>query len=362
MTDVLRVLALETYPRLAAATRYRVLQYAPLLEEQGIVLDVRPFLSDRVFAGMYDRRNGLRTGAGIVAGMARRLRDVLSLAGYDAVFVQREAALVGPPLVEWLAQRRMPFVLDLDDATYIDRHSEVFGSLATLLKWPGKTDHLIRWAAHVVCGNPTIAEYVRGRGKPATVLPTMVDVDVFTPRPVRTEGELVVGWIGSHSTFPYLRTLLPVFRRLAKSHRFRLRVVGAGTTLLSEEGLPVESLPWDLHREVEDLRSFDIAVYPIVEDAWATAKSGFKAIQYLSCGVPYVASPVGVVKEIGTPGVTHFEAVTDDEWHAALSQLLTSAALRERMGKAGRAYAVAHYSTRAAASELSRILRNVTRR
>ena len=355
----LRVLAVATYPRLAAATRYRLLQYVPLLAERDVSVDVRTFLTDRIFAGLYDRRRALQTTAGILAGVGRRVSDAFRLRSYDLVFVQREAALIGPAVFEWLAHRSLPMVLDLDDSTYIERPSELFGAFAHYLKFHGKTARMIPWADHVVCGSPTVAAHVAERGVPTTILPTIVDVDVFAPRVVqRTNDPLVIGWMGTHSTYGYLRTLLPVLRSLAARHRFLLRVVGAGREDVIE-GVDTEFLPWDLQREVSDLQGFDIALYPIIPDAWAEGKSGFKSIQYLSCGLPFVATPVGVVSEIGIAGETHFEARTEEEWELALSRLLVDAGLRRRMGEAGRRYAVEHYSTRWSAVVLARIFQDV---
>ena len=152
-----------------------------------------------------------------------------------------------------------------------------------------------------------------------------------------------------------------MLRRLAEVHRFRLRLVGAGTTEPPLDGLAVDMQPWRLDRELADLQSFDVAVYPIVAEAWAEGKSGFKAIQYLSCGIPYVASPVGVVAQIGVPGATHLEARTEDEWFAALSSLLTNARARLEMGQRGRAYAVEHYSIPRAAALLAQVFRTSRR-
>jgi glycosyltransferase involved in cell wall biosynthesis len=358
MTErALRVLTLTTYPEYAAGTRFRLLQFVPLLAAHGIELDVRPLLTNSAFSTMYDRRYALRTAGGILAGFLGRARDAIRLGSYDAVLVQREAAIIGPPVMEWLAKRRLPMVLDLDDATYLERPSDVYGSFVMMLKWPGKTDRLIRWSDHVVCGSPAIADHASRLGAPATVIPTLVDVDRFRPRASRVSGDVVIGWIGTHSTFAYLRTLLPVFRRLAKDHRFRLRIVGSSAAEFPVDDIDVDLLPWRMDREVEDLQSFDIAVYPIVEDDWAKGKAGFKAIQYLSCGIPYVASPVGVVAGMGVPGVTHLEASSEGEWLAALAHLLSDAGARNEMGRQGREYALAHYSTDDAAATLAGIIR-----
>ena len=75
--------------------------------------------------------------------------------------------------------------------------------------------------------------------------------------------------------------------------------------------------------------------------------------------MPFVASPVGVVSQIGVPEETHLEARTDDEWERALSRLLTDAALRRRLRDAGRRYAVERYSTSESAAQLADIFREV---
>jgi glycosyltransferase involved in cell wall biosynthesis len=357
MSRPLRVLALATYPELGASTRYRILQYVPLLADEGIALDVKPFLSNATFAGLYDKHRRARSAIGVLAGIGRRTLDALRLGSYDLVFVQREAALVGPPVFEWLARRRVPLVLDLDDATYLDRRSDVYGPLVDAAKWPGKARRLIDWADHVVCGNPEIAAYVVGQRIPATVIPTVVDVDRYVPRPSRPAGDLVIGWIGTHSTFVYFRTLLPALRRLAATHRFTVGIVGAGAGEAPLDGLVADMRPWRLDRELDDLHSFDIGVYPIVAEQWALGKSGFKAVLYMACGIPYVASPVGVVAQMGIPGVTHFEARTEDEWVAALSRLLSDADLRTAMARQARAYAVEQFSIRRSAKMLGDVFR-----
>jgi glycosyltransferase involved in cell wall biosynthesis len=276
------------------------------------------------------------------------------------VFVQREAMLFGPPVVEWFAARalRRPLVLDLDDATYIPVTSPVYGRLAGVLKWRGKTNWLIDRAEAVVCGNATIASYVRGRGRSAIVLPTIVDSSVFVPRSDRGENGIpVIGWIGTHSTFPFLESIFPVLERLSAEFRFRLRVVGSGRTDVRVRVADVELAPWALDREVDDFRNIDIGLYPLNLDAFTEGKSGLKAVAYLASGVPYVASPVGIVAEIGEPGRTHFLARTPEEWYEALARLLRDPDLRRSMGRAGRQFAIEHYSVSEWAARLAETLR-----
>lgn len=355
----IRVLALASYPVEAAASRYRVVQFIEPLAERGIDIEFRPFLDRGLFAALYEPRKLVPRTPLLAWRALCRVAGALRAARADVVFVQREAMLLGPPIVEWIAARllRRPLVLDLDDATYIAYASPVYGRAAALLKWPGKTDRLIRWARAVVCGNPNIAAYVRGRGAEAVVVPTVVDLRIFRPLEALPHDVPTVGWIGTHGTFPFLERLLPLFERLGREQTFRLTIVGSGRAKVSVPSVEVDCRPWRLDREAEDFRSLDVGVYPIVDDAWTEGKSGFKAVQYLSCGVPFVMSPVGVCATMGVAGETHLLATTDDEWLAALRQLLADAELRRRMGRAGRAYAEANFSLGAQADALEAILR-----
>jgi glycosyltransferase involved in cell wall biosynthesis len=133
-------------------------------------------------------------------------------------------------------------------------------------------------------------------------------------------------------------------------------VVGSGRENINVQGVEVENLAWNLAREVHDFQSLDIGLYPIVADDWATGKSGFKAIQYMSVGVPFVVTPVGECAEIGVAGSTHLAATSRDEWAESLGRLLSDAALRESMGAAGRRYALEHYTVAAQADKLSEAL------
>lgn len=359
----LRVVALCTYPGLAAYTRYRIEQYRPHLAAAGVDLSLHTFLSDASFATLYQPDRRLQTAGGIVAAAGRHLARATRLPGCDVVFVGREAALVGPPVLEWVAARllRRPMVLDLDDATYLAQPSAVHGSLAARLKGSGKTDRLIRWSDFVVCGNAVIASHVKELHRHHAVLPTIVDVTRFVPRVVgNTESPPVLGWIGTHSTFPYLEAIFPALQQLARRHPFRLRVVGAGKVGLRLAGVELEVVPWTLEGEIAAVQSFDIGLYPLPDDAWAAGKSGLKSVQYLACGVPFVASPVGAVRALGVPGETHFEARDEGEWVERLAQLLAEPELRQVMGRAGRKHAVAKFSVAATADTLAGIFRRVS--
>ena len=351
-----RVLALASYPVEGASSRFRIVQFIQPLAARGIDVTFSPFLDASLFAALYDPKKLVRRLPRVALRTLGRLADAFRTA--DVVLVQREAMLFGPPVIEWLAARllRRPLLLDLDDATYIAVSSPVYGRMATLLKRPGKTDRLIRWARTVICGNPNLAGYAQARGAHTSVIPTVVDSRVFFPRTSSSSDLPTIGWIGTHTTFPFLERLLPLFERLGRERRFRVRIIGSGHEHVRIDGIEVETRTWDIDREAEDFRSLDIGVYPLADDDWNAGKSGLKAVQYMASGVPFVMSPVGVCAAMGRAGETHFTAVTDDDWLAALRRLLDDEELRRQMGQAGRVFAERCYSIDGATDALATII------
>lgn len=359
----LRVLAVSSFPVESAATRFRLVQLLPELSKAGIEVTLRPFLDSRTWRTFYDRQAIGRTVAGVARGGARRVGDLARARHADVVLVLREAMVAGPPVFELLAPAigRCALVLDLDDPTWVGYDSPTYGRLARLLKWPGKTLTLIDRADAVTCGNGHVARFVASRGRPSRVVPAVVDTDLFCPRrPDPSEGRPVVGWVGSHSSFPYLQAIVPALEAAARMRPFRLRVVGAGTGRLSVPGVEVEHYPWHLDREPADFASLDIGLYPLSQDAWASGKSALKSVQYLASGVPFVASPVGAAAEVGVAGTTHLLAGSISEWSDALTSLLEDPATRARMGQAGRRHALRHHTTAIGATLLAEVLRQVS--
>ena len=56
----------------------------------------------------------------------------------------------------------------------------------------------------------------------------MVDTDVFVPSAQASSGPFVLGWIGTHSTFPYLREIFPVLQDLANDAYIQAEDCGRG--------------------------------------------------------------------------------------------------------------------------------------
>jgi glycosyltransferase involved in cell wall biosynthesis len=344
-----RALALSPVPYEGAGCRYRVAQYIPHLAAQGIDLEIAPFFDREFFALVYQPGRTARKTLLFLRQAMGRLRTVLQHGRYDLVVIYREAMPVGPPVIEaMLAAAKVPLVYDFDDAVFLANTSDANRWIGAL-KNPQKTGAIIRQCDQVIAGNEFLATYARRFNRSVHVIPTSIDVDLFVPRAespptgVPASAPITVGWIGTPTTASYLTPLAPVLRALAAEHGFEFHVAGS-TTALAFEGVLTRNRQWSLDREVELFNQCDIGVYPLPDDDWARGKCGFKAIQFMSCGVPVVASAVGVNREIVQDGVNGFLASTPEEWRQKLSALMGDADLRRRIGAAGRRTIQERYS------------------
>jgi len=358
-----KLLALSPMPIEGAGCRFRVAQYIPALEQAGFSVTVAPFFDAAFFSLVYRRGHYLKKFAAFVRQSVARLKLVMTRGRYDAYFIYREAYPFGPPWFEALLSRTgHPIIYDFDDAVWLNNTSDA-NRFASGLKYPQKVPSLLRRSALVLAGNEYLAQYARGYNSSVAVLPTCVDTGIFVPRRTAPAAGAppVIGWIGTPTTATYLKSLGPVLMRLAKMHDFELRVSGSGEPL-QFSGVTTVNERWTLGREVELFNTCDIGVYPLKEDEWAQGKCGFKAIQFMACGVPVVAAAVGVNKEIIEDGVNGFLASNEEEWNEKISRLLGDAELRRRIGAAGRKTIEERYSLAVHAPRLAAMLREVVGR
>jgi glycosyltransferase involved in cell wall biosynthesis len=360
---VTRILALSPIPEEGAGCRFRVAQYRPWLERAGFTLDIHPLFDREFFRLVYQPGRYVTKANALLRRTRDRLKVIRARDEYDIVMLYREAYPIGPPWLERrLARAGVPMVYDFDDAVYLPNTSDANRIIASL-KNSGKIPEVLRLCTHVVAGNSHLADVARRYNRNVTVVPTSVDTAVWVPRSTPRERgtPLVIGWIGTPTTTQYLLELGPVLQDLARTHQYVLRVSGS-VTPVQFRGVTVENVPWSLEREVELFNTCDIGIYPLPDDEWTRGKCGFKAIQFMACSVPVVASPVGVNREIVEDGVSGFLAETPERWKEKLTLLITRPDMRAALGPRGRQVIEQRYSLAANAPTLVQVFQHVARR
>lgn len=357
--EPIRVLALTRYGAQAASTRQRLLQYLPYLADAGIIVDWYPLLDDDYVRSLAEGSPPSKSS--IAAGYVRRLGHLASARRYDLLWIYAELFPYLPSGFERLAfLPGIPTIYDFDDAFFEQYDSHRAAGVRRLLM--DKLKPLVAGVDACCCGNAYLQHYARQLNERTILLPTVVDTDAYIPAPRPPSERLTLGWIGTPSTWQYLRPLLPVFQDLALKYKFRVRIVGAGPAAVRESTSLIEAVAWSESSEVSEVQGFDIGMMPLPDDRWARGKSGYKLIQYMACGIPVVASPVGANTDIVREYEMGLFATTPGEWSSALASLLENAKLRDKMGENGRRRVEKHYSLRTSAPVLVDLFRETARR
>ena len=331
--------------------------YEPALEAAGMSIDYRPLLDDEHVARL---SQGRRTSKLDVAkAYARRLLTLAQARPYDLLWIHYELFPYLPWFERLAAWTERPYVVDYDDATFHTYDSSRNAAVRRVLG--GKLEPLLRRAKAVVCGNAYLEGYASKHAAHTVVIPTVVDTDRYQPlsASLKIETGVTLGWIGSPTTWANVRPLLPMIERVCREHDVRFLAVGAGAAAKGDGFARLDLVNWTEAGEVADVQAMDIGIMPLLDQPFERGKCGYKLIQYMACGLPVIASPVGVNSEIVDDGEHGFLVTGEVAWGTALIKLIHDAALRRRMGIAGRDRAVERYSLESQAPQMVALMRSL---
>lgn len=345
MDNPIRLLILSRYDERGASSRLRTLQYVPFLQEQGFEVTHQSLFSSAYLRSIYQSNNWLmtrsRNGGRVAMAMARRLAAVLRARQYEVIWVEKE---LFPYLPSWfeslLCRSNTPYIVDYDDAIF---HRYDISSRPIMNRILGnKLDPLLNGCFAVTAGNTYLADYcVKHGAKRIEIIPTVIDIDRYLYSIDPDVNEFRIGWIGSPSTAHYLDLIVNPLRSLSNERPIRLVTVGAPRTEIS--GVPLEQHNWSLENEASLISSCHVGVMPLSDTPWERGKCGYKLIQYMACGRPVIASPIGTNIDIVHKSVG-FLAANDTEWLDALRKLAVDPSLRSKMGTAARQLVESKYT------------------
>ncbi len=344
----MRILIVCPYPfDTAPSQRFRFEQYLDILKDNNFTFEQHSFIDNATWKILYKSGHQFAKIKGIVLGFVRRFLLLFSLSKFDYVLLHREASPIGPPIFEWIIAKifRKKIIYDFDDAIWLANTSEQ-NKIVAGIKWHQKVDIISKWAYKISAGNTYLCNYARQFNSNVVLNPTTIDTDNGHNRFANQDvNKVIIGWTGTHSTVQYLRPLVPVLEKLAIKYQFTVKVISNQAPDFEIPNL--EFLPWNKTSEIDDLATFNIGVMPLTDDKWAQGKCGFKALQYMSLGIPAVISPVGVNNEIVTDGVNGFLCNSENEWFVALETLLINAEKRKEMGLKARERILEKYAVSA---------------
>jgi glycosyltransferase involved in cell wall biosynthesis len=316
-------------------TRYRLSAFQNALANAGFELKLSPWPSS----------------------LWSRIKLIRSLAG-KTVIIQRK--LIASSLVWLLRKTASKIVFDFDDAVFLRDSYSSKG-----IDDPGRLRRfraICNAADAIVAGNGFLAQNARLACAKATIatIPTCVETTAYPLRqqhPANNTFDLV--WIGSSSTLNSLKLIEPCLEAIGETFpQVQLKIICDRFPVFKK--LRTLECPWTAREEIQHICQADAGICHMPDDRWSEGKCGLKLLQYMAAGLPSIANPVGVHKEIIIHGQTGFLADTKDQWLDAVAKLLNNSTLQREMGQQARLRAENSYSVLANQNAWIHLLKNVT--
>ena len=348
----MKVLYFTKYTRKGASSRLRSYQYFPYLEQQGIQITVSPLFCDTYLDNLY---SGKSTKLQLIKGYLSRFLMLFKVSRFNKIVIEKELFPYFPAVFEWLfSVLEVNYIVDYDDAIFhnYDLLSNPF--IRFFLK--RKIDCVMRYSHTVIAGN----DYLGNRAKEANtkniqLLPTVVDLNRYTIKTHSDTSQVVIGWIGTQSTFKYLKSIKDVLKQLIDEYDVLIHIVGAKDSLgLGKNEIHID---WSEETESDSILQFDIGIMPLSNTPWEKGKCAYKLIQYMACGIPVVASAIGMNNQVVQKD-TGLLIDDNKNWIFFMKLYITQLELRQRHGLNARKLIEEKYCIKKTAPVIIKRLKN----
>lgn len=337
----MKVLFLTIGDKSVASSRVRVYSYLPYLYKEGrkvFIMHYTPSWQCKKILSM-KKQSFIAKIISKLYTMSIVLFLFILAPFFDAIYIQK--VMLSKFTIMVLKVLNGNIIFDFDDAIFIYKD----------------ITHLLKNSVCVIVSNKYLKEFASryNRRVYELISPVKVDSHYFQ----KNDNLITLGWLGSPETSKYLYQLIPVFKSLKeKFENLNIEFMGTDKNKYFESS-DIKITEWSIEGEKKYLERINIGIMPLIDDEWSRSKCGYKLLQYMAMGIPCVASPVGINKEIIEDGLNGFLANTPDEWLDKLSLLIRDILLCQKLGKEGRRLAEELYSYKVNAPRLIEILQNI---
>lgn len=336
------VLYLEVFSPQGAGNRYRTGKWVEILNQNEFKATFRYVVEYNEYLQMTSHPDSMVFFH--MEFLWKRLLQCLLSMKYDIVIIRREILMFndyGNLFFERLMFRLHPcLILDFDDdiaaAKREPRQISSYGKL--LLEHPAKFSGALKYYNGFIPATgylkQVLLQKLHGvKEVQILVTPTCVDYDQFPARTYSaSSGELTIGWVGAKNNLGNVLQVIPALNNLATRYKFRLLII-CDQPLMTSATFPIQHIPWNGQREVENIRLIDIGIMPLINDKESRGKAGFKLIQYMGCGIVSIATALTVNTEIIDDNINGFLVAPDADWTPVFEKVLL---LRDKFPEIGK--------------------------
>jgi len=318
----------------SASVRERFVNYIPYLKKNKFEIEFHPLINDRLFEARI--LNEKKFSIMLFISIIKRILLIL-FQKKRLIVIQYELLPYFPPFLEsYLNLRKIPYIIDIDDAIFhnYDKSENFFVKLL----FKKKFNKIFSNAKLVFAGNEYLLKKSKKLGaKKVHLFPTLVNLKKnFTiEKNQKKKNEFNIVWIGSPSTTKYIDDIKHIIEKISNEHDIKFTIIGSKNSLI-RPSKNIKFLDWNLKSEDKWISRCDIGIMPLRNSFWEKGKCGYKLLKYMKNELPILASPVGVNKIILDHGVNGYFINKISEWEKYILKIKNDKKLRIKLGKNGR--------------------------
>jgi len=266
----------------------------------------------------------------------------------DLVVMQEMGTVNASNLARFMIENRIPYLTEFDDFVHhvSPRNQGGYGCWNPSTLYVHRSMELARSGFGIQVSTPQLAREYHVYNPTVHVIPNWLDKDLWDqPASRKADGKIRIGWAGGNAHADDLAMISKVLERVLIEHKGDVVFETFGMTAQELHGsFPFQASPTGgcekcghegmmHHYPGEPLqtyptallsKSWDIALAPVVNNAFGNCKSDIKIKEYSACGFPVIASPVQPYRDASRAGAPLVFAETFEEWYDALKNLIRS--------------------------------------
>lgn len=276
----------------------------------------------------------------------------------DLVVMQEMGSMEAGNIANFLIENKKPFIAEVDDFLHhiSPRNLGGFSAWNPGTLYTHRAMEFIRKANALIVSTPQLAREYFPYNENVYVMPNYLDKDVWDiPISRRADGKIRIGWCGGNAHADDLKMVAPVIEKITKEHDGKVIFETMG--MLEQElsgvfnGRPSTENPCPSCRHEGTLhhfmgetqenfpgvlasRGWDVAIAPVINNAFGNCKSDLKVKEYAALGYPVVASLVTPYREAqNLHGAPLYLAESFHDWYVNLKLLIDDEELRRNTAK-----------------------------
>lgn len=345
------ILALPYYTKYGAGGHSRIGDWQAYFNEDSIVFDIHWASELNEFENESRSNNPFKRYWFFQKVFYRRVRVLYSAHQYDTVFVQR-AVIPFFPFDDAYFERVLSeidnkFIIDYYDADYVSNYRLTINGANS--------------ADKVTVASQYLKDYFKRINMNTFYIPFAMDYKAYRLKDYKVDNSTVtIGWMGSIENFSFVRELEEVLMKLDYEFpNIKFSFICREKFKLNLRNYEFQSWGDPAFDYFETVSSFDIGLAPFHDQSETTlAKTSFKALEYMSSGIAFVCSPLGMPNHL-VHKKNVMIAENHEEWYVSLKRLVADFELRKELGRNARITISEHYDYAKVYSLLKNVLVNV---